>query len=196
VVSVVGLIGWVVTHKGAPPPATVTKNIAPPDKISSAAAPKSNENDQAAALSIKEWGVKIPLSSVDLGAYYKLSDSIEQSPSDPTNFVIYSKEADAIAGPTGKSCKGEYVANIMRLPSDDPKWQPSANVFDGNISPLYVERTVVGKYRYAVETKKQYGPECFETSASGDYKTDEATEKKFTDIVNAFVSDFKNITAN
>ncbi len=147
-------------------------------------------------LTIKEWGVKIPLSSSDVGAYYKVDTTPKQSPSDPDNASVYATEVDNLIGPAGISCKGEYIAFVLRLPSDSPKWQTSTSVDDGNVSPLYGERTVVGKYRYAIATKKEYGPECFETSKTGDYNVDATTSQKFADIVNAFFADFKNISAN
>jgi hypothetical protein len=163
-----------------------------------AAEPKTDPGLRVAEgyLLVPEWGVKIPLSASDAGAYYELDTSIEQPASNPTNFIVYTKEADALTSPIGVSCKGEYVAYMLRLPKDDPRWQPSTDATDGNVSPLFGIRTIVGDYQYAVSTKKQYGPQCWATSAKdADYQVDEATAQKFNDIARAFAADFKNIQA-
>lgn len=157
---------------------------------------KSSPTASQKYLEIKEWGVKIPLSSADSGVYYKLDPSFQQSPSDPTNLTAYATQIDEITGHSGVSCKGEYLAYLLRLPSDDPTWAPSQNVDDGNVSPLFYERVVVGKYKYALATKKQYGPDCLAMSKTGDYSVDEAASQKFANVVQAFAEDFKSITAN
>lgn len=198
IVGILGGTGYYVYH------ANKTTN----DTLSSAAkdasgSPKfvakkktpSSTSPSQKSLTINEWGVKIPLSSADAGVYYSVDKNIQQSSSDPTNLTVYSSEVDSLTGGSGVSCKGEYVAYIVRLPSDSPKWAPSQTVDDGNVSPLYGERTVIGNYRYAISTKKQYGPECLATSKTGDYVSDTAVSAKFDAVVNAFTNDFKNITA-
>jgi len=147
-------------------------------------------------LIIKEWGVRIPLSAADSGAYYKIDPTVQQSSVSPTNLTVYATQIDNLAGPAGVSCAGEYIAYLLRLPVNDLRWQPSASIDDGNVSPLFGNRTAVGDYRYAIATKKQYGPECWETSKTGDYIPDTATSQKFGNIVSAFTADFKNITAD
>jgi len=156
--------------------------------------PEDNEPNED-HIAIKQWGVKIPISSEDNGFYYEIDSAIEQSSSDPTNLTVYSKETDSIVGKSGVSCKGEYVAYIIRLPANDSRWQPSQNVDDGNVSPLYGSRTIVGDYQYAVATKKSYGPTCLATSSTGDYQADQIAIQKFQIVVEAFTRDFKNIYA-
>jgi len=168
--------------------AAQSSQVVPKPKSSTAAAQKY--------LEIKEWGVKVPLSSKDSGAYYKVDTDISQSQNDPTNLTAYATQIDDLTSPAGVSCRGEYLGYLLRLPKDDPTWAPSANVDDGNVSPLFYERIVVGKYKYALATKKQYGPDCLAVSKTGDYTLDEATSQKFSDVVQAFAADFKNITAN
>jgi uncharacterized protein (UPF0333 family) len=146
-------------------------------------------------LVIKEWSVKIPLGTADSGAYYKIDTDVKQPATNPTNLTVYATQSDSIVGPSGTSCKGEYVAYLLRLPANDSKWQPSTNVMDGNVSPLYSERKTIGDYRYAIATHKEYGPACWETSKTGAYKADQATSQKFEDVVDAFTADFKNIVA-
>jgi hypothetical protein len=153
-------------------------------------------NSQQKYLVIKEWGVKIPLSVTDSGAYYKVSADIKQSATNPTNLVVYSTQSDNITGPAGVSCKGEYVAYLLRLPANDPKWQPSENVLDGNVSPLYFERKVVGAYKYAIATHKEYGPACWEATKANTYTADQATSQKFENVVSAFTADFKSIVSD
>ena len=146
-------------------------------------------------LTIKEWSVKIPLSATVAGAYYEVDKDTTQSATDPTYLNVYSKETDALTGLAGVSCKGEYIAYLVRLPKDDPKWQPQKTIDDDNVSGLFGSRTVIGDYKYAVATHKQYGPPCFQTKTTGDYVEDTATSKKFSDVVTAFSADFKKIQA-
>jgi len=146
-------------------------------------------------LTIKEWQVRVPLgSAVDAGAYYTVNK--DQPSANPVYLTVYATETDQLVGPAGVSCKGEYVAYLLRLPKDDPKWQPATSVDDGNIEPIYQQRTVIGNYKYAIATHKEYGPDCFETTQTGSYKPDTVTSQKFAAVVSAFSADFKNITAN
>jgi hypothetical protein len=192
VMGVIGTIGWKVLHgsvaNGSPPIATsgATTN----KKVESTAKTTKSEGY---ALVIKEWGVEIPLSSKDSGAYYTVDTDTKQNISDPTNLTVYAKEIDALVGPTGKSCEGEYIAYLLRLPSSDARWQPAQTVDDGNVSPLFGKRIVIGDYRYAIATKKSYGPECFENNTTGDYVADATTSQQFADVVSAFVEDFQGI---
>lgn len=144
-------------------------------------------------LTIKEWGVKMPDRDNEQ-FYYTFADT--QTEGTQSDITVYSKVADALTGPAGVSCKGEYVAYLLRLPKDDPKWQPAQNVNDGNVSPLFSVRKTIGDYQYAIATKKQYGPQCFEVTTTGDYNVDPTTSQKFDDIVNSLSTDFKNISAN
>jgi flagellar basal body-associated protein FliL len=148
-------------------------------------------------LTIKEWGAKIPLSRMSEGSYYSAESETNQNSSSPTNLVIYSTTIDKLAGPTGEACKGEYIANLLRLPSNDDRWESSAGgtPVDDSVSPLFVERKVIGNYRYAISTFKSYGPTCLRTSKTGDYVVDKDTEKQFGDVVTAFKQDFQNIQA-
>ena len=149
-------------------------------------------------LVIKEWGVKIPLSTNDSSVYYEvgLNGDVSNSSNIPTAMTIYAASTDALVGPAGVSCKGEYIAYLLRLPKNDPKWQPSTSIDDGNVLPIYGQRTVVGGYKYAIATHKEYGPDCFETTKSGAYNPDSITSGKFGTVVTAFTSDFKNIAAD
>ncbi len=195
IVAILGGTGYYVYH------ANKTSN----DTLNSAAkdasgnpkfsAKKSSSTSNQQYLTIKEWGVKIPLSTADAGAYYKLDSNTQQSSADPTNLTVYASEVDNLVGPTGTSCKGEYVAYLLRLPTNDSKWQPSKTEDDGNVSPLFGERTDIGNYRYAIATKKSYGPACWETSKTGGYNPDPTTSEQFAKVVGTFASDFKNITA-
>jgi hypothetical protein len=144
-------------------------------------------------LVIKEWGVKIPLGGPDSSTYYKLSPNIDQSTVNPTNLDVYSTATDSLIGPAGISCKGEYIAFLVRLSPNDPAWQPDGT--DSDLS-LFGERKVIGDYQYAIATKKEYGPECFERSQTGDYEVDTDTATAFGKVVDTFKADFKNIVAN
>lgn len=134
-------------------------------------------------LTITDMHVKIKLSKMTAGATYSyLSDS-------PDAVSVTTPVSDAIVGPAGKACKGEYVAYISRTAK-------GTDVSNGEAA-LFSEDTTIGNYTYRIATKKQYGPECFETSATkGDpYVSDTATAQKFADVVIAFKEDFKTITA-
>lgn len=221
VLAIVGFTGWFVYHskqtadknyKGTsntqtPPPATV-KTFAECEKATGSKIlttyPEqcltkdgksfTNIGQSQKYLVIKEWGVKIRLSSADSGAYYAVPTDVQKdSGGAPESINVYTSQSDSLVGPAGVSCKGEYVAYLLRLPRNDPKWQPSTNVDDGNVSPLYGERMAVGSYQYAIATKKEYGPSCFETSKSGNYVPDAATTQKFSDVVSTFAADFKTI---
>jgi type II secretory pathway pseudopilin PulG len=192
IIGMLAGIGWYVMRASKN-----TNNILNSASTSStkSAAKKTSSAGATKYLSIDEWGVKIPLSEKDQGAYYKVDTDLSPSQTDPTNITVYASEIDDLTGPAGISCKGEYVAYLIRLPKDDPKWQESKTVDDGNVSPLFGNRTVVGSYKYAVATKKQYGPGCWATSKTGGYDVDAATSQKFADVVSAFSNDFKSITA-
>ena len=194
IVVVIGLAGWLIWSAMGN---TSQNNVAPKNSATSQNQTNTQTKpiDTTKYLMIKEWGVKIPLSSENLGAYYTVDNSGMASAPTPTNLTVYSKETDALTGPAGISCKGEYVAYLMRLPSNDLRWQQAKTVDDGNVSPLFIERITIGNYRYAVATHKEYGPDCFETEASktGAYEADQTISQKFSDVVTAFAADFKNI---
>jgi type II secretory pathway pseudopilin PulG len=141
-------------------------------------------------LTIKEWGVKIKLSSTDSGAYYKVD---EQTPRDsfgtPNNFEVFSTETDAIKGPLGIYCKGEYIASLLRLPADDDEWN------DPLTSGYYPDPVQIGSHKFGVGTVKQYGPACWQAkdSTKDNYVLDNVTQDAFKSIANQFVQDFKSI---
>ncbi|HEX8182373.1 MAG TPA: hypothetical protein VF575_02110 [Candidatus Saccharimonadales bacterium] len=136
-------------------------------------------------LVIKEWGVRIPLSEVDSGASYAFHDS---SPTDQSILTITATNTEQIIGPTGKNCGGEYLAYVMRMPIDDPRWQET------DAMP-YNEHRTVGKHMYGLATKKQYGPACFATTTTGDYEVDQVTAEKFHNVVKSFSKHFIGIEA-
>lgn len=137
------------------------------------------ESDPASYLTIKEWKVRIKTG--DLGAYYKID--VES----PDSLTVYATAADEITGPAGKSCKGEYIAYLKKLPAGDPYWTENPE------SGLFATRRTLGDTMYAVATKKQYGPECFDDGKSADYATDMTTVTKFQDVVDDFKADFMSI---
>jgi type II secretory pathway pseudopilin PulG len=128
---------------------------------------------------IKEWGVRVPLTNP--GAYY-----IDSSDS---NLTVYSTMADATIGPKGVSCKGEYIAYLMRLPIEDSAW-------NGSETYLFSTRKTIGSYTYALSTKKEYGPECFNKGTDNNYVADDATAAKFGTVVTQFKTDFLTLQAD
>ena len=183
IVSIIGGTGYFVYISSS----KANKALDSSSKVSSASnqkklVPHSTRND---TLSIKEWNVVIPLKQSRPGIYYKTQ------PADNTNtfFDIFSTEADAISGPNKKSCKGESIANIMRLPKNDSRWD----------DPQFVQeshgRVVIGDYGYDVAYHKQYVPPCFDGEKPGTASADTVTGKKFNAISQLFVEDFKSIHA-
>lgn len=187
VLVVIGLGGYVSMHgrhKDAPKTAAAT---APAQNTSTQkpTAPKS----EPPYLTIPEWSVRIPEHGTSVGAYYKASDS-NADPTKPTDITVYATAADAITGPAGISCKGEYVALLKRQPVNSPVWN------EPDETATFSEDKVINGYQFAISTHKQYGPGCFSnTTAAGDYSADQATADKFQAVVTQFVSDFKQIQA-
>ncbi len=140
-------------------------------------------------LDIKEWLAGIPLTDPSDGYYYKLSDY--QTDGKSSDITVYSKKADAIIGPKGTSCRGEYIAYILRLLTNDPSWKNPDKV-----SPLFSKVKSIGGYTYALTTKKEYGPQCFDRGdAKTGYVADRITEDKFETVVDRFVKDYGSIDA-
>lgn len=189
VVAVVGYTLWFVNHSEKVANDAYAKSnnsyTVKPTKNTAATTAQSQQY-----LTIKEWGVQVPLSAADAGAYYKVDANSMQSGS-PTNLTVYSSETDAVVGSGGQSCKGISVAYLVRLPKDDSRWQPSKSIDDGKVSPLFVQRTVIGDYQYAVSTHRQSLPTCLATSDIGSAK-----ELTFSTVASAFQADFKNIQAS
>lgn len=205
VLSVIGFAGWRVINNEVPvenmsePVVTEEVDIAS-DNISDELSEEKNmaptEIVKKSELVIFEWGVKIPLSDLVGGAYYKVTTDFEQSATDPESLTVYTQESDNLVGPAGITCRGEYIAYLIRLPIDDSRWQPQKDITDDNVSELFGKRTDIGNYRYAIATKKQYGPECFIVATGLDtYTPDEATMQKFNEITDTFESDFSAITS-
>lgn len=188
-VTVVAFTGYYVwsTKKSTEKTLNVANDTAQSTSLKKTATPKSY-------LTIAEWGVKVPLSLQDEGAYYSSSDSTSPAGGNPTYLNVYAKEADAIVGPSGASCKGEYIAFLMRLPTSDPLWSGVGDDDSTSIG-LFTERKQIGDYTYAIATKKQYGPDCFNSGTAGNYQVDDASANKFAAVVNAFKSDFQKVSA-
>jgi hypothetical protein len=140
-------------------------------------------------LEIKEWDVKIALSSESEGAYYQVSEPPAGSPDKGVFIDVSSSKTDAIAGPAGNSCKGEYIAILTRMKKDDPRWD------DPQYSGAVKAQKEIGDYKFTASTLKQYVPECFQKIA-GDFTPDQTTSDKFKKIADAFVEDFKTLQAN
>jgi hypothetical protein len=148
---------------------------------------KAAAKKTATFLAIKEWGVKIALSGDTQGAYYKFTPG---TPAYPDAFLdVMAPKADAITGSKGTTCKGEYIAKIMRLKKDDPLWD------DPQFIGASSAKKDIGIYRYSVATLKQYVPECFNKGTGTNYEQDTATYDQFHKIADAFVEDFKTIQA-
>jgi hypothetical protein len=147
-----------------------------------------NRSAEQKELVIKEWGVKIKLSKETAGAYYR-DDTLAPTETPYTHIQVFAPLADAITGPAGKSCKGEYIAIMTRLKKDDPLWN----------DPQYIgassAKASVGNYSYNIATKKQYGPECFGKDNEQGYQADMVTANKFKSIADKLVEDFKTIQA-
>jgi hypothetical protein len=185
---VVGMItgtGWYAFHTKHQ-----TDQILARSEKTSQATPSASNNTVATQkyLTIKEWGVKVKLSSNDSGAYYKVSD---QSPTDsagaPTQLTVYSTETDSLKGPAGTTCKGEYIAYLLRLPSDDSQWS------DPLTQGYYPNPIQIGSHKYAASSAKQYGPSCWLKDSHDLQSVDEPTMKEFKSIANQFVEDFKSV---
>ncbi|HSX44253.1 MAG TPA: hypothetical protein VLE69_03070 [Candidatus Saccharimonadales bacterium] len=199
IVGILGFVGWYVyqaKNKTNKTFESTANSQGEPTKASNKTAQPTQTASALKYLTIKEWEVRIPLDTLDSGAYYEIDKDVQQPSANPTNLTVYASEIDDLTGPAGNSCKGEYVAYLLRLKKDDSKWQPSTSIDDGNVSPLFSERKDIGDYKYAITTKKQYGPDCFATSKTGDYVVDQTTSQKFDSVVTTFMNDFKSIEKN
>jgi type II secretory pathway pseudopilin PulG len=176
-------VGWYVWHSQKQVDKTYSQ-IA-----NSSVVPKSKSSTKPAASNsnyfvIKEWGVKLPVTDSSDKYYYEFDKN------DSTFINVYSQNADGVVGPKGVSCKGEYIAFVLRLEASSSDWNDPDKV-----SPLFEHKTTIGKYAYAVATKKQYGPGCFDSGPSNNYVPDQTTSAKFDAIVSLFVKDFQSIKA-
>jgi uncharacterized protein (UPF0333 family) len=185
IVAILGGVGWYVWNSQKEVDKTYSQTA------NSSVSPKSKNSTNSAALDsspnyfvIKEWGVKLPVTDSNDKYYYKFDKN------DSTFINVYSQNADGVVGPKGVSCKGEYIAFVLRLEPSSSDWNDPDKV-----SPLFEHKTTVGKYAYAVATKKQYGPECFNSGSSNNYVADQTTSAKFDAIVSQFVKDFQSIKA-
>ncbi len=143
----------------------------------------------ASYLDITQWNVKIGLSQASEGASYKVAGNDTSNP--PIFLEVFSSQGAAIVSPAGKNCENEYIALLMRLPKDDPRWK------DIQFVGASAAQKDIGSYRYNIATKKQYLPECLDKSTSGsEYVADQAAFQKFDAIVKAFVDDFESIKAD
>ena len=146
-VTLIGFVGYYIYHTQK----QADKNLTIPS-TSNTVSNKTSSSSKAQEnyLTIKEWGVRIALSATSEGAYYKQRDSDQTSP--PTFIDVFSIKSDSLVGPKGVTCKGEYIALLLRLPKNDPNWQ----------DPQYVGASLaqkdIGDYKYNLATKKQYGP--------------------------------------
>ncbi len=210
VIGVVGFAGWyvvisknskqnnsieVVSKSNNAEPAieanTSTENSNNTESISETNDNFKNSNIKQEYLDIVEWGVRIPLSSEIRGAYYKVNDSFEQSASNPTSLTIYSEETDGLIGSGGVSCKDEYIAFLIRFPSNDSYWQS-----DDTDADLFRPTIDIDGFSFGASTIKQYGPPCFAKNPNSDkYETDHATEEKFDVLVSIFMSDFRKLSS-
>jgi type II secretory pathway pseudopilin PulG len=178
-------VGWYVWHSQKQVDKTYSQTA------NSSVSPKSKKSTNSAALDsnsnyfvIKEWGVKLPVTDSSDKYYYKIDKN------DSTFINVYSQNADGVVGPKGVSCKGEYIAFVLRLEASSSDWNDPDKV-----SPLFEHKTTIGKYAYAVATKKQYGPGCFDSGPNNNYVADQTTSAKFDAIVSQFVKDFRSIKA-
>jgi hypothetical protein len=188
IVGMVGFVGWYVWNSKKSADKTLQQAAS---QTSVGIIKKSSPTkDKTKYLEIKEWGVKVKLSEKDAGAYYKMRTD-EFSDVDSAGVAkyadAYTSESDAIVGPTGVSCKGEYIAILMRMSAEDSDWQAAET------KGLFTAPVQVGTYKYALATKKQYGPECFKSATSDDYVPSNETAAKFDDVVQAFKADFTSV---
>lgn len=184
IITTLGLVAWRLSLTGS----TTQTDLAPQEGQA-----QTLLYQEPPSLSIKEWGVKIRLSSATAGAYYMVDPNAPQTSTYPEHFVVYSKDVDALVGSNGVSCKGEYIAYIKRLPKDDPAWQPSQTIDDGRVSTLFRNRIDIAGFRYAVSTYRGYAAACF--GASANTNSNDATAQKLHDIAQTFAEDFKSIRA-
>jgi hypothetical protein len=184
IVGMLGGVGWYVWHSQNQVDKTYSQTAnssVAPRPTAAKASPAASQPDY---LTIKEWGVKLPVTDSNDKYYYEFDKN------DSTFINVYSQKADAIVGPKGVSCKGEYIAFVLRLEASSADWNDPDKV-----SPLFGHKTTIGKYAYAVATKKQYGPECFDSGPSNNYVADQQASAKFDAIVGQFVKDFQSIKA-
>jgi type II secretory pathway pseudopilin PulG len=185
IIGILGGVGWYVWNSQKQVDKTYSQTA------NSSVSPKTKNTSSSAALDsspsyfvIKEWGVKVPVTDSNVKYYYKFDKSYS------TIINVYSQKADGIVGPKGVSCKEEYIAYVLRLEASSPDWNDPEKV-----SPLFDHKITIGKYAFAVATKKEYGPDCFDAGSNNNYVTDQTTSAKFDAIVSQFVKDFQSIKA-
>jgi hypothetical protein len=182
IIVLVAVTGYAVytTHKNA------NDELDKATTASQSAAPQTKKRAGGAnILDIKEWGVKITLSA-SRGVVYE-ADSLDRS-KPPIIFHVYSSQTDSIKGPGGISCKGEEIAGLVRMPSNDPRWS------DVQFVGASADQKVIGNYRYNLANIKQVRPPCFGVGTPGS-ASDKTTADKFQKVVDAFALDFKSLQA-
>jgi type II secretory pathway pseudopilin PulG len=190
IVGMLGGVGWYVwnannqANKNLDSASNVSSNTPVVKNKKQTPSTGNSSTAQKEYMTIKEWSVKIPVTDPDDKYSYEFDKN------DPTSISVFSQKADGIVGPKGVSCKGEYIAFVLRLEASSADWNDPDKA-----SPLFGHKTTIGKYAYAVATKKQYGPECFDSGPSNNYVADQQAAAKFDTIANQFVKDFQDIKA-
>jgi hypothetical protein len=149
IVCMLGGVGWYVWHsqQQADKAYSQTAN-------SSVALKKASSTNTSAAkyLVIKEWGVKLPLSSDDVGANYVYDSAASLSVKYYDGIILHDQNFDQVKGSDGNSCKGTDLYFIVRAKTTDVAklTDPNSPDFVGDTSPAdYKAVTFTKDYEFA-----------------------------------------------
>jgi Tfp pilus assembly protein PilE len=179
IVGMLGGVGYYVWHSQKQVDKTYSQTANSTVAPKQASAKSSPAASQSNYLTIKEWGVKLPLSSDDIGAYYVYN---AQTPSSLNSDVwIFDKSIDSTKNLAGKSCKndGYPLFVIDRVKSSDVKQTSNHN------SPYFIEETNINMYKtfsftkdyqFIGRTDHQAPPPCEEIDARGAIKANSSID--------------------
>jgi hypothetical protein len=178
-VLVIGVVGWyVIDHKNkthnnsAATPSSSTESTSQPNSIQLPASAPTY-------LSIKEWGVSIPLSSGISDAYYVVNSSSVDAKGTPSSVLVGLKSLDSNGCATANTNSGQTGALGLIGRSAPTEKDP---VSGDLITKKYPNGTTIGNYYYFFQDRTN-GLTC-------------ASAESLQNISFSFAAAAKNITAN
>lgn len=199
IVGALGFTGWYVWHSKQQADSTYA-NTAKSARSSSLTTKKSTLVTPRASptyLTIKEWGVKLPLDNDDKGAYYTISATSGLTQS----VLIFDTSIDATANAKGVTCKDPTypLLVISRIKPSDVAATQDINGPDyiGDTGPNSFQYfSFTKQYEFAAESPHQAAPKCEDIgNASGNFEADATVGAKYTAVDNALSTSFKNMIA-
>lgn len=169
VVAVLGLGGWYVWSR--------SKNDSAKNKDTSTS---SQASQSQAYLDIKEWKIRLPLSSTTADAYYVVNTSSQDDDVQPNTVWLGVKSLDAVCPAANANTGGKPLAGLSRtLPSDtDP-------VSGDTYQKKYPDGTTLDGYYYGYADWVTKSP-C---------TTDSSYQAKLQELNTAFAAAAKSIIA-